>query len=117
MSEAESRLHYPFADSLPEQGCALTVAPGAEWVRMGLPFALDHINLWLVRDTVAGLEGRTVADCFVNRPIARAQWEDIFENALKRLPILRVFATHLYADHVGLAHWLCKLWNAAFVSR
>ena len=46
----EHELHYPLAERLPPAGGVLVVAPGVKWVRMGLPFALDHINLWLLRD-------------------------------------------------------------------
>ena len=28
----------------------LQVAPGIRWLRMPLPFALDHINLWLIEE-------------------------------------------------------------------
>ena len=34
----------------PVSGEAVAVAPGVLWVRMPLPFALDHINLWLLDD-------------------------------------------------------------------
>ena len=50
MSPLESELSYPFGDNLPASGAALQVAPGVRWLRMGLPFALNHINLWLVED-------------------------------------------------------------------
>ena len=52
----ESELHYPLGDTLPQPGEALDLAPGLRWVRMGLPFALDHINLWLLRDRQDGRE-------------------------------------------------------------
>ena len=48
-ASAATELHYPF-DTLPEPGASLEVAPGVRWVRMRLPFALDHINLWLLDD-------------------------------------------------------------------
>lgn len=32
----------------PAVGHAATVAPGILWVRMPLPFALNHINTWLL---------------------------------------------------------------------
>ena len=32
---------------VPERGRTIEVAPGVRWVRMQLPFALDHINLLL----------------------------------------------------------------------
>ena len=43
----EAELHYPLGDALPALGSSLEVAPGVRWVRMQLPFALDHINLLL----------------------------------------------------------------------
>ncbi|HRE17729.1 MAG TPA: MBL fold metallo-hydrolase, partial [Rhodocyclaceae bacterium] len=42
-------LHYPFPD-LPAPGTVTEVSPGLLWLRMALPFQLDHINLWLLRD-------------------------------------------------------------------
>ena len=42
-------LHFPVAMP-PGAGETLRVAPGVEWLRMPLPFALDHINLWLLED-------------------------------------------------------------------
>ena len=43
------QLEYPF-DTLPATGETLQVAPGVHWIRMPLPFALNHINLWLIED-------------------------------------------------------------------
>src|SRR5690606_4955730 len=42
-------LEYPF-DETPEPGVAREIAPGVLWLRMPLPFTLDHINLWALRD-------------------------------------------------------------------
>lgn len=112
MNLLERELHYPLADTLPEPGRALEVAPGVKWIRMALPFVLDHINLWLLRDRLDGREGWTVVDCCIDRPESRAQWEQVFDHALEGLPILRVIVTHMHPDHIGLAHWLCERWNA-----
>ena len=109
--QLEARLHYPLGATMPEPGQAIEVAPGVKWIRMALPFALDHINLWLLRDAIDGLEGWTVVDCCIDRPESRAQWEQVFENALEGLPILRVIVTHMHPDHIGLAHWLCEKWS------
>ena len=35
-------------ESPPGAGHAVAVAPGILWVRMPLPFALNHINIWLL---------------------------------------------------------------------
>ena len=114
----ESELHYPLGDTLPQPGEALDLAPGLRWVRMGLPFALDHINLWLLRDRIDGREGWTIVDCGIASDDTRANWEKVFAERLDGLPVLRVMATHFHPDHLGLAHWLtekwgCRLWMSA----
>jgi glyoxylase-like metal-dependent hydrolase (beta-lactamase superfamily II) len=111
MNPSDSQLHYPLGDQLPAAGATLEVAPGVRWIRMGLPFALDHINLWLLRDTLDGREGWTVVDCCVTRDEAKAHWEQIFATQLEGLPVLRVIVTHMHPDHIGLAHWLCERWS------
>lgn len=113
----ESALHYPLGDTLPASAETLELAPGVRWIRMTLPFALDHINLWLLRDRQEDaygklVEGWTVVDCCVNRDQARAQWEAIFSTQLEGLPVLRVIVTHMHPDHIGLAGWLCQHWKA-----
>ena len=112
-AELERALHYPLADQLPAPGASIELAPGVRWVRMTLPFALDHINLWLLRDKLDGREGWTVVDTCIDRPESRALWEQVFATQLEGLPVLRVIATHMHPDHVGLAHWLCAHWSDA----
>lgn len=112
MNPLEQALNYPLGTQLPQEGRSLEVAPGVRWLRMALPFALDHINLWLLRDTLDGREGWTVVDCCVDRPEARAQWETVIAQELQGLPVLRVLATHMHPDHLGLAHWLCARFEA-----
>jgi glyoxylase-like metal-dependent hydrolase (beta-lactamase superfamily II) len=117
MNPLEQQIHYPLDATLPEQGCTLEVAPGVRWIRMGLPFALDHINLWLLRDRQRNavgqwVEGWTIVDCCIDMPATRAQWEKIFASSLEGLPVLRVIVTHMHPDHIGLAHWLCERWDA-----
>ena len=111
MNELEKQLHYPLGDTLPAPGATLTVAPGVKWLRMALPFALNHINLWLLRDEIDGRPGWSVVDCCISLDEAKAQWEQIFANELEGLPILRVIVTHMHPDHIGLAHWLCQRWQ------
>ncbi|OWW21875.1 MBL fold metallo-hydrolase [Noviherbaspirillum denitrificans] len=108
MNHLESQLSYAFGDTLPAPGMRQEIAPGVYWLRMGLPFALDHINLWLLRDG----EGWTVVDCGIATDATREAWEKVFANELDGLPVMRVVATHCHPDHVGLADWLCSRWNA-----
>ena len=112
MNDLELQLHYPLGDALPNAGHCITVAPGVKWIRMALPFALNHINLWLLRDEMDGVQGWSIVDCCIHNDGAKAQWETIFANELEGLPVLRVIVTHMHPDHIGLAHWLCERWNA-----
>jgi glyoxylase-like metal-dependent hydrolase (beta-lactamase superfamily II) len=123
MNALEQLLDYPYGDAMPAQGETMVVAggedpglgqltPAVKWIRMELPFQLNHINLWLLRDEIDGRAGWTVVDCCISRPESKAQWETIFETQLEGLPILRVIVTHMHPDHIGLASWLCERWNA-----
>ena len=118
----ESELNYHLGDELPAPGAVLELAPGVRWLRMGLPFALDHINLWLLRDEIDGpngkIQGWAIVDCGICNDATKAQWEQVFEQHLDGLPVLRVIVTHFHPDHMGLAHWLterwqCRLWISA----
>jgi glyoxylase-like metal-dependent hydrolase (beta-lactamase superfamily II) len=114
----ESELHYPFGNPVPVPGQAIDIRPGVRWLRMGLPFALDHINLWLLEDRIDGRDGWTIVDCGITNDATKAAWEQVFANELRGLPVLRVIATHMHPDHIGLAHWLterwqCRLWVSA----
>ena len=120
MNLLEQQLDYTFGDALPDMGSTLVVAPGIKWIRMGLPFALNHINLWLLRDEIEDsrqpgkhIQGWTVVDCCISRDEAKAQWDRIFATQLEGLPVLRVIATHMHPDHIGLAHWVCERWTTA----
>ena len=111
MNNTPSELTYPLAPQRPAAGQVLDVADGVRWLRMALPFALDHINLWLLRDHFDGRDGWTVVDTRIDHPDARAAWEGVFQHHLDGLPIVRVVITHMHPDHIGLAHWLCERWQ------
>jgi glyoxylase-like metal-dependent hydrolase (beta-lactamase superfamily II) len=101
-AEAPGLLH-PWPES-PEGGAATEVAPGIRWIRMPLPFALNHINLWLLDDD----NGVTVVDTGVGLPPTRELWEQLFAGALADRPIVRVLTTHFHPDHMGNADWLTR---------
>ena len=118
MNALEQQLDYPHGDTLPALGTTIEVAPGVRWLRMVLPFQLDHINLWLLRDEQEGpdgpghpVQGWTIVDCGIANDKTRAAWETIFANELQGLPVLRVIVTHMHPDHIGLAHWLTERWT------
>ena len=106
---------YPWGNAVPQAGDSIEVGPGVRWLRMPLPFALDHINLWLLRDeldvTDGSMPGWSVVDCGMADECTRSAWEQVFATQLLGLPVLRVIATHMHPDHVGLAHWLTQRWS------
>lgn len=108
MNPLETELTYPFGETLPQPGALHRVCPGVFWLRMKLPFALNHINLWLLEDG----EGWTIIDCGIASDETRANWEHIFSHHLNGKPVVRVIATHCHPDHLGLAEWLCERWHA-----
>ncbi|MGI9200901.1 MAG: MBL fold metallo-hydrolase [Woeseiaceae bacterium] len=91
-------INYEF-DIRPEHGDVTTVADGVEWLRMPLPFALSHINLWMLRD------GDKIA--IVDTGINSGKSHDIWTNAIGEREVSRVLVTHLHPDHIGCAGWLC----------
>jgi len=114
MNPLESQLAYPFGDTIPPLGTVHDIAPGLRWLRMPLPFALDHINLWLLDDRVEGRDGLALVDCGASTEATRAAWEQLFDGAMAGQPLLRVFATHCHPDHVGLSGWLCDRFRVPF---
>ena len=100
-------LQFPVA-APPGPGETLAIAPGIRWLRMRLPFALDHINLWLLEDGA----GWTIVDTGYATAETKERWERIFAEQLSGLPVTRVFVTHYHPDHIGLAGWLTERWQA-----
>jgi len=105
----ESILEYP-QPVPPPGGETHEIAPGVHWLRMPLPFALDHINLWLLEDEGAWL----LIDCGIGDDATRALWERIFTARIAGLPVKRIVVTHHHPDHAGLALWLTERTGAEF---
>lgn len=104
-------LQFPHA-AAPAAGTSLEIAPGLRWLRMPLPFALDHINLWLLQDG----DGWTIVDCGIATDLTKSLWEQIFATLPggqdRPVQAPRVLVTHYHPDHAGLAHWLCQRFGA-----
>jgi glyoxylase-like metal-dependent hydrolase (beta-lactamase superfamily II) len=92
----------------PPAGGAVEVTPGVVWVRMPLPFALDHVNLWLLEDG----DGWTLVDTGHGDDATRAAWDALTLSVLRGRPVRRVIATHHHPDHIGLSGWMARRWGA-----
>jgi len=101
-------LDYPFDRPATDDGIVQPVADGIFWVRMPLPFALNHINLWLLRDG----DGWTVVDTGIARPEVQGHWRRIIDEVCEGRPIERVIVTHFHPDHLGNAGWFVETYGA-----
>jgi glyoxylase-like metal-dependent hydrolase (beta-lactamase superfamily II) len=93
-------LRHPFPDAPPE-GEAVPVAEGVLWLRLPLPMALDHVNVYALDDG----DGWTIVDTGFASKRARAIWERLLAGPLAGRPVRRVIVTHHHPDHIGLAGW------------
>lgn len=102
-------LIYPFT-SPPASGQVQEVAPGVLWLRMAMPFALDHINVWALQDG----DGWAVVDTGLRTDDTLTAWRQWLASTEQRR-LTRILATHMHPDHIGMAGWLtgkfnCSLW-------
>lgn len=100
--ELEYPLNAPNAD-----GSVVEVAAGVFWLRMPLPMALDHINLYLLEDD----DGWYIVDTGLNTEKTRELWENVTQTHCKGKPIKGVICTHFHYDHSNLSSWLMKRFN------
>lgn len=76
------------------------VVPGVHRVRLPLPFALNHVNCYLLEDD----DGWTVLDTGLHRPEIYAGWQAAFARlGIAPGDIRRIVVTHMHPDHIGLA--------------
>ncbi|MBF0267763.1 MAG: MBL fold metallo-hydrolase [Alphaproteobacteria bacterium] len=92
----------------PDLGGALQISPGIKWLRLPLPFKLDHINLWLLEDGV----GWMLVDTGMNDQATRDLWDGPLLAHLEGKPVTRILCTHMHPDHMGLAGYLSPMFGA-----
>ncbi len=93
-------LRFPHARA-PDEGEACELAPGVLWMRLPLPMALDHVNVYALADD----DGWTIIDTGMDSRRARAIWARLLAGPLAGRPVARVLVTHHHPDHIGLAGW------------
>lgn len=93
-------IRYPWSEP-PAQGEATEIAQGVLWMRLPLPMALDHVNIYALDDG----DSWTVIDTGLSSNKTRRIWEALMAGPLAGKPIRRVVVTHHHPDHVGNAGW------------
>ncbi|NKD85615.1 MBL fold metallo-hydrolase [Haematospirillum jordaniae] len=105
---ALSPLEYPWIDP-PAPSKVQNIEDGLLWARMPLPFALDHINLWVLEDVDGDL---TIVDTGLATDETQAIWDELLDGPLAGKAVRQLLCTHFHPDHMGLAGWLCQRFNA-----
>ena len=107
----QDALTFPF-ETVPEFEVPVEIAEGILWVRLPLPFSLDHVNIYFVRDG----DGWAVIDTGLKTKDSIAAWERVLRDVLKGDKITRVIATHAHPDHIGMAGWLCERFDVPLLT-
>jgi glyoxylase-like metal-dependent hydrolase (beta-lactamase superfamily II) len=94
-------LVFPITEP-PPYGGILPVADGVLWLRLKLPYRLDHVNIYLIQEP----GGWAALDAGLGDDETKALWRQALET-LAPAPLTRLLVTHYHPDHVGLAQWLC----------
>ncbi|MEP0176240.1 MAG: MBL fold metallo-hydrolase [Paraglaciecola sp.] len=97
---------------IPAAGILQEVATGIFWLRMPLPFDLDHINLYLIEDNQAEQEGFALIDTGIGTQQTTDIWEQLLQTINK--PITKVIVTHMHPDHIGMAGYLVEKFRVPF---
>lgn len=93
-------VRHPFATA-PAEGEAVEVAEEILWLRLPLPMALDHVNIFALDEG----DGWTIVDAGLSSKRSKAIWERLLAGPLRGKPVVRVILTHHHPDHVGLVGW------------
>ncbi|MTI03003.1 MBL fold metallo-hydrolase [Roseibium sp. RKSG952] len=93
-------IRYPWSEP-PAPGEAIEVADGVLWMRLPLPMALDHVNVYALDDG----DSWTVIDTGMSSKKTRGIWEQLMSGPLSGKPVKRIVVTHHHPDHVGNAGW------------
>lgn len=96
-------LIFPHAGPPPPAGLT-EIADGVQWLRLPLPYRLDHVNIYLIRND----DGWTVLDTGLGTDDCRNLWEAILRGPLAGQHLTSMIVTHFHPDHVGLAGWLAE---------
>lgn len=109
MDGIEGSIRYPH-DTPPAEGEAIELAEGILWLRLPLPMALDHVNVYALDDG----DGWTLIDTGISSSRTRSLWERIIAGPLSGKPIRRLIGTHHHPDHIGLSGWFQAEHGAEF---
>ncbi len=102
---------YPW-NGPPASGEAIELAEGVLWLRLPLPMALDHVNIYALDEG----DSWTIVDTGIHSGRSIALWEEVLDGPLQGRPVSRVILTHHHPDHIGMAGWLMARYGAELLA-
>ncbi len=88
----------------PEPGSYIELPEGILWIRLPIPGALRHINVWLV----PGRRGWFLVDTGMKTRTVHQAWEDLEKKLPLATELESIVVTHHHPDHFGMARWLSE---------
>ena len=101
-----SKLTFPIATP-PDPGTITEVEKGLLWLRLPLPYRLDHVNVYLI----ANGGGWTGFDTGLATNSCKEAWQAALAGPLAGDGLKSLIVSHFHPDHVGLAGWLCEQYS------
>lgn len=98
-----SKLTFPIPEA-PAPGSVVDIAPGIRWLRLPLPYRLNHVNIYLIENG----GGWTALDSGLATDECKQAWDAALAGPLKGEGLKSLIVSHFHPDHVGLAAWLCQ---------
>lgn len=88
-------------DSAPAKAEIRRLDCGVGWLCLDLPFALDHVNVWLLG---AESDAFVIVDTGINSKDTKDVWQQLFNGEIRSPD--QLLLTHYHPDHIGLGHWM-----------
>ncbi|QGX96890.1 MBL fold metallo-hydrolase [Roseovarius faecimaris] len=104
-------MRFPWPEP-PAHGESIEVAKGVLWIRLPLPMALDHVNIYALDEG----DSWSIVDTGIHSRRSVTLWEQVLAGPLQGKPVSRVILTHHHPDHVGMAGWLMARFGAELVT-
>lgn len=94
-------------DFVPGPAESTAVCEDIQWIRLPLPFALDHVNCWLLGEPGQQVLVDTGVASARSRALWQLHWGSDGGEGLARAPE-KLLVTHFHPDHAGLAGWFSE---------
>ena len=111
MTKTFGKIRFPH-EAAPREGDVIEVAKGILWIRLPLPMALDHVNVYALDDG----DGWLIVDTGYHSKRGVTLWNDLLQGPLGGKPVKKALMTHHHPDHIGNVGWFQQEHGAEIIS-